>query len=270
VGEEDVGLWAPFYLAGRPGQATRDQRIHSQVQRHRARGEAPPRRARSLSRDQIVRAAVAVADAEGPDAISMRRIARELNAGAMSLYWHISAKEELLDLMLDAVQGEIEIPEPSGDWRADLEAVARSWRTVMHRHRWAMDFIGGRPPMGPNSLRNAERGLAVLGGLGLPKAEGINILMTVTTYVMGAAIREMQEVRGEQDWKRELEGLSEHEVDKLLAEYVESLRTSARYPLLLEMIDEGIDPDAPDTRDARFEFGLGCLLDGIAARVTAG
>jgi AcrR family transcriptional regulator len=200
----------------------------------------------------------------------MRRIARELNAGAMSLYWHVSAKEELLDLMLDAVQGEMEVPEPSGDWRADLAAIARNSRAVMHRHRWAMDFMGGRPPMGPNSLRNAERGLAALAGLGLRKAEAINILMTVTTYVMGAVLREMQEMRGEQDWKRELDGLSEEEMHKLLAEYFESLRTSGRYPLLLEMVAEGVDPDAPETRDERFEFGLGCLLDGISARLAAG
>lgn len=268
--EQDASLWAPFYLAGRRGQASHDQRLHAHVERRRGHGEAPPRRARSLSRDEIVRAAIAVADAEGPDAISMRRIARELNAGAMSLYWHVASKEELLDLMLDAVQGKMEAPEPSGDWRADLEAIARNERTALHRHRWVMDFMGGRPPMGPNSLRNAERGLAALGGLGLPKAEAINILMTVTTYVLGAVLRELQEIRGEQDWKRELDGLGEEETRKLLAEYFDSLRASGRYPRLLELIDEGVDPDAPETRDARFEFGLTCMLDGIAARLAAG
>jgi AcrR family transcriptional regulator len=268
--QDDANPWPPFYLAGRHRPAGPDQRLNAHVERRRSHGEAPPRRARSLSRDEIVRAAIAVADAEGPDAISMRRIARELNAGAMSLYWHVSAKEELLDLMLDAVQGEMETPEPSGDWRTDLEAVARNQRTALHRHRWVMDFMGGRPPMGPNSLRNAERGLAALGGLGLPKAEAISILMTVTTYVLGAVLRELQEMRGEQDWKRELEGLGEEETRKLLAEYFEGLRASGRYPRLLEMVDEGVDPDAPETRDARFEFGLGCMLDGIAARLAAG
>jgi AcrR family transcriptional regulator len=281
VDEEDASLWPPFYLAGRRGRARgqererergpeREQRIRSDVERDRAHGEAPPRRARSLSRDEIVRAAIAVADAEGPDAISMRRIARELNAGAMSLYWHVASKEELLDLMIDAVAGELETPEPSGDWRGDLEAIARNERTALHRHRWAMDFMGGRPPMGPNSLRNAERGLTALGALGLPKAEAIRILMTVATYVMGAVLRERQEMRGEQDWKRQLEGLGEEETRKLLAEYFDWLRASGRYPRLMEMVDEGVDPDAPETRDERFEFGLQCMLDGIAARLAAG
>jgi AcrR family transcriptional regulator len=270
VTQDDEHLWPPFYLAGRRQQAAREQRARAHVERHREHGEAPPRRARSLSRDEIVRAAIAVADAEGPDAISMRRIARELNAGAMSLYWHVSAKEELLDLMIDAVQGEMEAPEPSGDWRADLAAIARNERAALHRHRWVMDFMGGRPPLGPNSVGNAERGLTALGGLGVPKAEAINILMTVTTYVLGAVLRERQEMRGEQDWKRELEGLGEEETRKLLAEYLEWLRASGRYPRLMEMIDEGVDPDAPETRDERFEFGLGCVLDGIAARLAAG
>lgn len=264
---DDADLWPPLYLAGRRQQAAREQRLHTHVERHRERGAAPSRRARSLSRDEIVQAAITVADAEGPDAVSMRRIARELNAGAMSLYWHISAKEELLDLMIDAVQGEMEPPEPSGDWRADLEAIARNQRAALHRHRWVMDFMGGRPPMGPNSLRNGERGLAALRGLGVDGASAIKVLMTVTTYVMGAVLRELQEMRGEQIWKRELEALSEDETRKLMTEYFDWLRASGRYPLLMEMIDEGVDPDASETRDERFEFGLGCLLDGITAQL---
>src|SRR5579875_873513 len=145
--EDDEELWPPFYRAARTRQADRERRIHEHVQRHIARNHGGrPRgrdRGRALSREQIVRAAIDVADAEGADAISMRRIARELNAGTMSLYWHVSSKEELLDLMLDAIDGEMEVPEPSGDWRADLRAIARGIRTGLLRHRWVMDFMGG-------------------------------------------------------------------------------------------------------------------------------
>ena len=74
-------------------EAAREEKIAGHVQRHRARGAQPPRRDRGLSRDEIVSAAIAVADAEGPEAISMRRIAREVGAGAMSLYWHVASKE---------------------------------------------------------------------------------------------------------------------------------------------------------------------------------
>ena len=114
-----------------------------------------PRRDRGLSRAEIVAAAIAVADAEGPDAISMRRIARELRAGPMSLYWHVGSKEELLDLMLESIETEVEAPEPSGDWRADLRAFAHQARAGMLRHRWAMEFLGGRPPSGPNDTAPA-------------------------------------------------------------------------------------------------------------------
>ncbi len=264
---DDEDLWPPFYLAGNSGREAREQRVHQQLSRRGERGARPPRRARSLSRREIVRAAVAVADAEGSDAISMRRIARELGAGAMSLYWHVSSKEELLDLMVDAVQGEDQPPETSGDWRADLAAIARNQRAALHRHRWVMDYMGGRPPMGPNSLRNAEHGLAALDSLGLGGEVAINVLMTVLTYVMGAVLRELQEERAEHDWTRGLDGLTQDEVEKQISEYMRWLRRSGRYPRLTGMIDAGIDPDARETRDARFEFGLACLLDGVASRL---
>ena len=68
-------------------------------------------------------AAIAIADAEGADAVSMRKIAQVLHAGTMSLYWHVANKEHLLDLMLDALMAEVDVPEPTGDWRADLQGL---------------------------------------------------------------------------------------------------------------------------------------------------
>jgi AcrR family transcriptional regulator len=261
-------LWPPFYLPGRP----RDQRMHAHIRESRGNGRAPSRRARSLSRDEIVRAAIAVADAEGPDAISMRRIAREVNAGTMSLYWHVSSKEELLDLMLDAVEGEMTRPEPSGDLRADLRTIACDARSALLRHRWVMPFIGGRPPMGPRALRNAERSLAVFAAAGTDPATAMNILTSVMTYVLGAVLREQQEERSQQDQRRAQEsaGLSADELAGVLGDFVQRLRQSGRYPHMVQMIDEGVDPDAPEARDERFEFGLDCLLDGVLARLSAG
>lgn len=263
---DDEDLWPPFSVPG-IRRVGRDHRIHAHVRELRGRGRTPPRQARSLSRREIVRAAVAVADAEGADAISMRRIARELGAGTMSLYWHIGSKDELLDLMVDAVQGEMETPEPSGDWRADLRTIGRNTRAGLYRHRWVMDFIMSAPPFGPNQLRNAERSLAALDGLGLDKATALNVLMTVVTYVTGAVLRELQEIRTEREMERQAAELSDAELKQLRADYMDWLRGSGRYPRLAEMIDEGIDPDAAETRDERFEFGLGCVIEGIGARL---
>jgi AcrR family transcriptional regulator len=211
------------------------------------RGGRGPGRNRGLSRDDIVAAAVAVADAEGTDAVSMRRVARDLHVGAMSLYWHVSSIDELHLLMLEQVQLETEVPAPSGDWRADLRAYAGSARAALLRHPWASDFLGAGPPTGPADAANADRMLGLLDGHGFDLRTSVWAAMTVVTYVQGAALREIQEIRWHQaEAKREAE-LSE-----------------------AELAAAGLDPDEPATRHQRFEFGLSCVLDGIAARAARG
>jgi AcrR family transcriptional regulator len=261
----------------RPGRASRedaredarDQRRAGHVQRHRERGAQSARRDRGLSRDEIVATAIAVADAEGPDAISMRRIARELRAGPMSLYWHVGSKEELLDLMLETIEAEVEAPEPSGDWRADFRVFAHRARAGMLKHKWAMEFLGGRPPTGPNDARNLERLLGVLDGFGLDARTTMDVLGTLVTYVMGAVIREAQEIRGQRDEELAEAHLTADELHAERERYRKWFEASGNYPRIARMVESGIDPDSPDTRDERFEFGLDCVLDGIAARLRA-
>ena len=256
----------------RSGQASREeareQRIAGHVQRHRARGTQPPRRDRGLSRDEIVSAAITVADAEGPEAISMRRIARELNAGAMSLYWYVASKEELLDLMLDAIEAEIEVPEPTGDWRADLGSFAHRTRAALRQHRWAVEFIGTRPPSGPNDVRNLERLLSLLDGIGVDDYGLImGIFMTVATFVIGAVIREEQEVRFQAQQERVEAGMTAEEIQAEHERFRSWFADSDRYPHISRLMEAGIDPDDPNTREERFQFSLDCVLDGIAARL---
>jgi AcrR family transcriptional regulator len=238
------------------------------VQRHRERKTPPPRRDRGLSRAEIVATAIAVADGEGPDAITMRRIARELGAGAMSLYWHVGSKEELLDLMLESIEAEIEVPEPSGDWRADLGVFAHRTRTAMSRHRWAMEFIGSRPPSGPNDARNLERLLRLLDGLAQARLT-MDIFGAVATYVMGAVMREAQEMRVQRDQEQTVAGLTEEEIQAQHERYRTWFEASGRYPRIVRLMESGVDPDDPATRDERFQFGLDCVLDGIAARLAS-
>lgn len=271
-GDEDAELWelwAPFLaLRSRDSRAER-LRAHAREDAKRGQRHAP-RRADALSREQIVRTAIAVADAEGPDAVSMRRIARELKAGTMSLYWHVSSKEELLDLMIDSVQGEQLMPAPSGDWRRDMRQIAYNTRSTLHRHRWMMDFLGGRPAMGPKSLRNAEVALASLVGTGLDPATAIDIATTIATFVLGAVLREVQEANGDASFRAQYSHLTDDERHEMLHDFLERLRASGAYPNLSELIHSGVDPDSPDTRDDRFDFGLECLLDGIASRIPSG
>jgi AcrR family transcriptional regulator len=271
-GEDSWPFGRPRYVFPPAGRAVRDakqeQRIAEHIQRHKERGARPPRD-RGLSRDEIVRTAIAVADAEGPEAISMRRIARELRAGPMSLYWYVSSKEELLDLMLESLEAEVEAPEPTGDWRADLRVFANQMRAVLNRHPWALEFIGSRPPTGPNDARNLERLLGILAGLGLDPRPTMDLLGTIATYVLGAVIQEGREIRTHREQEKAEAGRTSEELDAERERYRDWFRASGQYPQIARLIESGIDPDDPATRDERFEFGLDVLLNGIAAQVHA-
>ncbi|HEX6451634.1 MAG TPA: TetR/AcrR family transcriptional regulator [Trebonia sp.] len=255
------------YFQGDRRERDRERRIAERVGDDRARRVTePPHRARGLSVDGIVDAAIAVADAEGADAVSMRRIARELRAGAMSLYWYVSSKDELHELMVERVQAEAEVPVPSGDWRADLRGFARNLRAALLRHPWAMDFLVSGPPSGPNDARNAERLFGAVSVLGVDPVTAVWIAMTVGTYVQGAVLREVREIRWECAAEEASESMTEDEIATLLADFHKRVRDSGRYPHLTALMDCGLDPDSPDSRDERFEFGLDCVLDGIGTR----
>jgi AcrR family transcriptional regulator len=259
----DEELWQIFGRR-RGSLDRREQRVGEHFRELQDRGHPAPRRVRSLSRDEIVRVAIKVADAEGPGAISMRRIARELNAGAMSLYWHVSSKDELLDLMLDALEGEQEFPAPTGDWQEDMRAIAHARRDVLRRHAWLMDFIGGRPPLGPNTLRNLERSLAVLSGPGLGTEWVLNALSSVAAYVMGAVLREFREAKVDERDQELIAEIGEETLRAQFGSIQEKLEATGRFPHMMRMYAAGIDPDSPHTRDQRFEFGLRCLVAGLA------
>jgi len=263
-------LWPSVGGSGRStadeSRADRRQRqVHDRI--HQAAGRHPDRGRPRLTRDEIVDAAIAVADAEGAEALTMRRIAQVLRSGTMSLYWHVSGKEHLLELMRDMLMAEIEVPEPSGDWRADLHATAVNGRAMLRRHPWLMDFIGARPPLGPGTIANLERSLGILAGLRLTPAAAFDVLIAVNTYVSGVVLRETQEIRAQQ-----AERESGIDVEQALADRMawrDKLAATGLFPALVEMLDNNVDPDAPETMDERFEFGLECLLDGIAARIGA-
>jgi AcrR family transcriptional regulator len=222
------------------------------------------RQGTALSREEIVDAAIAVADAEGPDAVSMRRIAQVLRSGTMSLYWHVANKEHLLNLMIDALIAEIEVPGPSGDWRADLRGYAMSSHASLLRHPWAIDFLG-RTTLGPNMLRTVDRSLAVLDGLNLDAATAMTVLQALTTYVSGTVLREFQELRDQRE--QEASGIAEDEMRADVTAWQARLKQAGGFEHFVGIFEQNVDPDAAETRLERFEFGLDCLLEGIAVRV---
>ena len=226
------------------------------------------RRMAGLSRADIVDIAIAIADAEGTEAVNMRRIARDLRVGTMSLYWHVGSKEELHQLMLETVHAEVEAPPPSGDWRTDLAAYAGNTRAALLRHPWAIDFLNSGPPSGPNDAGNAERLIGALDGLGLDAKTTMWILTTLSTYVMGAALRDIQEVRWHRTMDEAVAEMTEAEVQAWRDDFARQIRGSGRYPHITKILDANFDPDDPETSGDRFWFGLDCVLDGIAAAIT--
>jgi AcrR family transcriptional regulator len=246
----------------------RERRIHERVRgreepgRRRGappgpRGDGGPRgRDRRLTREDIVAAAVAVADTEGVQAVSMRRIARDLRAGAMSLY-----------LMLDQLEAEIDAPEPTSDWRADLRGYARDMRAVLMRHPWAADLIFAHPPTGPHDARNGDRMFGVFLSLGVDTRTAVWLAMTFLTYVTGAVQQQIREIQVQREMDAGYASLSDEELLAYRQEFARRFRDSGDYPNIGRIITEDIDPDDPATRDARFEFGVDVMIDGLAAQL---
>jgi AcrR family transcriptional regulator len=218
-----------------------------------------PRNVRpTLSRERIIHVALDLADAEGIDAISTRRIAARLEVSAMALYGYIERKEDVLDLMIDAVYGEVPVTLPeSRDWRSDLQEIAVQIRAMMHRHPWFASLIGHRAVLGPNALKQTDYLLGRVSQLGFDMTTSMSILTMFNAYIVGFVLGEM----GEAEAQRRT-GLSQQEWQQQVAPYVqEQIIASGRYPNLSRSLVE--NEERPS--DEMFIFGLTRLLEGIAA-----
>ena len=211
-----------------------------------------------FTRESIAVAAMRIADTEGFGAVSMRRIATELDAGTMTLYHYVRTKDELLSLVVDSMMGEVVIPstEPiPTDWRAALTMVAERTRAALERHPWILDMTDD-PAVGPNSVRHFDQTLQTVASLPLSLAERFDIVRAVDEYVFGYCLQHR--------------GTEERSADDQMVEYVNGLVATGDYPQLAAMVEEyGLeegwrqielhmrDPD-------RFARNLARLLDGIA------
>ncbi|WP_433249853.1 TetR/AcrR family transcriptional regulator [Streptosporangium sp. CA-135522] len=212
---------------------------------------------RGLSVERIVETAIGIADAEGLDALSMRRVATDLGSGTTSLYRYVTGRDELLDLMVDATEGE-DVPEPpSGDWRTDMRGIARRRRAALLRHPWRGSVMVTRPVLGPNSLRQMDVALTAAGGLTSDITLASDIIALLADYVFGAVAREL----AEQQTQRRT-GMTEEQWRAGVAPYIRKVVESGVYPQFARRIIEAED----HTFEEQFEFGLACLLEGIAGR----
>jgi len=240
-------------------------RARREPTRESTRGPKP-----SLAIEQIIDAAVQIADADGLAAVTMRRVAERLNVGAMSLYTYVPGKAELLDVMLDEVYGETRLPDDEGDgWRSRLEALAREDWDLYQRHPWVLQVSVARSALGPNEIAVFETALRAVAGLGLTGREMVSVVSLVGSYVRGAAQTAIDAAG-----VAERTGVSDEEWWEARAPVFDEYYDATQYPTLASLdlegafdpVDDGVEYHLQLAVES-FEFGLHRVLDGIASYI---
>jgi AcrR family transcriptional regulator len=223
--------------------------------------DEPASRRPAHTRADIARAALEIADSEGFDAVSMRKVAQRLGAGTMTLYHYVRNKGELIALMSDAVMAEVVVPEGelAEDWRAALTQIANRSHDAFSAHHWVFQKMGEDGSPGPNGMRHFEQSLQAVAGLGLDREQTFEVIGQVDDYVFGYSLREVQE-RAEQEhgWSPEVIDFFRRELD------------TGAYPLISEFFGDDFEATFEEAMEfmsdgARFDRGLARLLDGIEA-----
>lgn len=203
----------------------------------------------ALSKERVLRAGVALADREGLDALTMRRLAREVGAGAMTLYHYVANKDDLLDGMVDVVFSEIDLPAADAGWRRAMRLRAASVREALARHPWAIGLMELRTKAGPVSLGHHEAVLDCLRGAGFSIADATHAYWLIDSYIYGFAIQEASLPFGTPEELAEM------------AEIVLPRVPAAEYPRLNEAAAASLESGYDYTDE--FEFGLELILDGL-------
>ena len=214
----------------------------------------------ALSRAAIVREAIVMLDAEGIEALSMRKLGARLSAGATSLYRHVATKDELMELAVDEVFAEIDVRSADGsEWRAAVTHAARGFRATILRHPWLASVLGqaGLAYLGPNLMSFSERLAALFTTAGYP--EPVGGIDTLLSYVIGMSTTEAA-------WLTTVARSGETEADfiaRLLPAADEA--TAGHHHLTQAPTAAGTDP--AELREAKFAYGLAVVLDGLALRI---
>jgi AcrR family transcriptional regulator len=221
----------------------------------------PPNRLPServpLSRDRVLRAAVAVADRAGIGALTIRSLATELGVKPMTLYYHVANKEEILDGIVEVVFTEIDLPDVDGDWRSEMTRRARSARAVLRRHPWAIALLESRTSPGPSTLRHHDATIGTLRRAGFSITQTAHAYALLDSYVYGFAV---QEASLPFEGPESVSGVAEPMMQQFAA---------GEYPHLVELATEVVLQPGYDFGD-EFEFGLGLILDALSRHLAAG
>jgi AcrR family transcriptional regulator len=213
--------------------------------------EAPPRI--RLSRDRVLSAAVSLADQDGIESLTMRKLAQEFGVVPMALYKHVANKDDMLDGMVDVIFSEIDLPPNGTDWKTGMRQRAVSARQVLARHRWAIGLTESRRKPGATNLRHHDSVIGCLREAGFSIEMAIHAYSALDSYIYGFALQE--------------QALPFHNREEVgeVAETILSQFPAEEYPYLKETIVELIDKSGWEHGD-EFVFGLDLILEGLEQR----
>lgn len=223
-----------------------------------------------LTLKAIITAAMTLADTDGVDALSMRKVAEQLGVGTMSLYTHVPSKADLIDLMFDTAYGELyaSVETPSqqpGGWRGALAFIARQNWDLYHRHPWMLRAATGRQGLGPHAVLKYEAELRPLDRLGLSDVEMDAVLALILTHVEGAARAQVTQEQTQQDTD-----MTEEEWWIARAPLLDKLADPARFPVATRVGQAaGQEYQSAYSPEFAFTFGLERILAGIAELIAA-
>ncbi|MFD0318259.1 TetR/AcrR family transcriptional regulator [Streptomyces flavalbus] len=204
-----------------------------------------------LSRERVIRTAVAVADEKGSvAALTMRAVAQRLGVEAMSLYHHVAGREEILDGMVDAVFAEIDLPPHDGDWKSAMRHRAESARAALRRHPWAVGLMDSRAQPGPATLRHHDAVLGSLRGSGFSVPMAAHAFSLIDSYLYGFVLQELS-----------LPFTGEAELHDVADAMLRAMPPDT-YPHLAELATEHALKPGYDYAD-EFAFGLALILDAL-------
>jgi AcrR family transcriptional regulator len=225
----------------------------------RRKGPQPRRRGPQPrhTRQEVVRAAVAIADAEGLDAVTIRAVAGRLGTGVMSLYSYVPDKQTLVYDMVEEVSGELDLPEPSGDWRADMHLLARLQRAALHRHPWLIDATSHLQPLGPAIVATLEFALGALEPTGLAAGARLETFALVNGFVAGLVRAELAS---------QATAVPDPAWAAAQAARLGELLATGRYPRFAAAVAQEGPPAATAAElGAQFERLLDRILDGLVS-----
>jgi AcrR family transcriptional regulator len=211
-----------------------------------------------VTRDRAVSVAIGLADGGGIEALSMRKLARELDVEAMSLYYHVKSKDDLVDAMVDFVFSEISLPESGDEWKKAMREHAESTRSALTRHPWAISLIDSRTTPGAETLRHLDAMIGCLLHAGFSMAMAGHAMSVVDSYIRGFALQETSLPLSDSG--------SIGEATESIMEQQHMM--SQAFPNLAAMAVELILQPGYAYGD-EFAFGLGLILDGLESRTTS-